>query len=30
MDAKIRPTPRLTPLPVDTNPELKDIFDDAR
>ena len=30
MDAKIRPTPRLTPLPVDTNPELKDIFDAAR
>jgi hypothetical protein len=30
MDAKIRPTPRLTPLPVDTNPELKDIFDAVR
>ena len=27
MDAKIRPAPRLTPLPVDANPELKDIFD---
>ena len=30
MGAKIRPTPRLTPLPVDTNPELKDIFDAVR
>jgi uncharacterized peroxidase-related enzyme len=27
MDVKIRPTPRLAPLPVDANPELKDVFD---
>ena len=30
MDQKTKPTPRLAPLPVDHNPEMKDIFDAAR
>jgi uncharacterized peroxidase-related enzyme len=30
MDAKIRPAPRLAPLPVDANPELKDVFEASR
>ena len=30
MDAKIRPAPRLAPLPVDANPELKDVFDASK
>jgi len=29
MDVK-RPTPRLTPLPVDANPELTEVFDSTR
>ena len=30
MDAKIRPAPRLAPLPVDANPDLKDVFDASK
>jgi uncharacterized peroxidase-related enzyme len=30
MDAKIRPAPRLAPLPVDADPELKDVLEAAR
>ena len=30
MNVKIRPTPRLPPLPVDANPDLKEIFKAAR
>jgi len=30
MDAKIRPAPRLAPLPVDVNPALKDVFEASR
>jgi len=29
MDAMVGPAPRLAPLPVDANPELKDVFDAA-
>ena len=30
MDAKIGPAPRLAPLPVDANPDLKDVFDASK
>jgi uncharacterized peroxidase-related enzyme len=30
MDAKIRPAPRLAPLPVDANPEMKDVFEASK
>jgi uncharacterized peroxidase-related enzyme len=30
MDQKVKPSPRLAPLPADHTPELKDIFDGAR
>ena len=30
MDAKIRPAPRLAPLPADANPELKDVLEASR
>jgi uncharacterized peroxidase-related enzyme len=30
MDAKIRPAPRLAPLPADANPEVKDVLEASR
>jgi hypothetical protein len=30
MDVKIRPAPRLAPLPADANPDLKDVFEASK